>query len=485
MKKYFLAIIFVGITTPSWAVHQLIFRDASALTTGTVSSGLLDVGSVTLRGNLWPSQVDTSTTTIANTPATLAAYSNGVIAGGAVSTLDVGNGISVVVNGSTATLSGSSGGSGSKLATVVVGTTAAYGAQVVGTTIDAFNCAVASLSIGGVFGNASSGTIFIQKGEYYAGVAWSSIPANVRLVFEEGATIKWDQTKKWNRIFGVVTGTIDNLQMDITTSSIDDNSALPLIDMRGGTINGAKINIRLRDLVQVGAGHGEVIYLGPNARGSSIYNLTVSTFCADIKIGGSTSRKFMTIDRATDVYVRLGNTLMFDQPVSPETNNNIFRILGGDSVIIDATGSTLFSNERIIIWSNSAGITRNVKWLGGTVRHRANAISTGYISINTGGNIISSGNAIIGLTVDNQVAQTQPTISLRGDGGGAVEGMVFNGVTVNNVTGSTNNTFDIVAGISNIWINSVVSGSSGACFADAGTGTKFTTNDNFCNGVEQ
>lgn len=67
MKKLCLVFgVLVFATSQAHAIHQLIFRDASSLTTGTVSNSLLDVGSVTFRGNLWDDQVDESTTAFHN-----------------------------------------------------------------------------------------------------------------------------------------------------------------------------------------------------------------------------------------------------------------------------------------------------------------------------------------------------------------------------------------------------------------------------------
>lgn len=63
-KIVFVFGVLVFATSQAHAVHNLIFRDASSLTTGTVNNSLLDNSSITKRGNDWDDQIDASTTSL-------------------------------------------------------------------------------------------------------------------------------------------------------------------------------------------------------------------------------------------------------------------------------------------------------------------------------------------------------------------------------------------------------------------------------------
>ena len=266
MKK-FIFTVFMSINFANFAFSHTILGDASTLTRGTLPNARLDATSVTLQGNL----------------ITISTVASGL-------NLKVSE-ISIATSALQTTINNTIS---KRYAKIIIGTTSVNGADVFGTTTEVFDFAVSTL--GGLV-PGTSGTIFVQAGDYIYSGKGSTIPAGVKVIFDKGAWIRWDDTKRYNTIFNT-SGTIDGINLDITTG-IAVAGGTGLINMLGGGIvRNAEVILRL-DRVATSALTPLIVNFGRFSNNASVENMFISSFSIESNGGSPQSTALVVVNGST------------------------------------------------------------------------------------------------------------------------------------------------------------------------------------------
>mgnify|MGYP001618136313 CR=1 FL=1 len=400
MKKYILAVAALFISTPSWAVHQLIFRDASALTTGTVSNDRLDHSSVTFLGP-----------TIETTEITGLFASSNILPGstfmsvfdeatpqGNINSLNVTGSIGAIsVVGGTGTLALNAAGfltSIPKTYNVTVCTLGVTGCDIASNTLDGVDAALGLLGARGLsippanfYGSTVQGKILFIGGPF--DIAGATCPYGITFAMIKGSSSSWmplDGTYGSSRTILANWGTIKDLTID--GGSQPAFGGYKVIAGSGAVFNG----LRLQNFTSV----TRVDQIGKNLLG--IVNVSTVTFndleldnCVGRIEGGSHFGDGATvlIDNSTNVYF---NRTTFGKFVGQQGNFTAFGLSRSVNVRFynlfarQAFGDFININGGVIDWEISdsefhiSGIYNNGRGIvGGTAQQFGSASSTGAI----------------------------------------------------------------------------------------------------------
>lgn len=506
MKKYILSVLLVGMASPVWAVHQLIFRDASALTTGTVSNILLDPSSVTMRGGQWSSDIDIATSALRSAVAVDSTTLKSMITDLSAATqtvsarFDAVNTSATVVTQATATLqvrlnavatdtatiTSSLATSTTALASriqfvtkaydVVIGTIGTPGVDVEVSNLATFNIALASIGACGLVYSATGyGRILMREGVY--NIQGATIPRGVELIGM--STTVWMGSVATQGLVKIY-GKADAIKFDCNNLAF--SSHMVWVSSGGRLLN------------------SEIYNASSQVSGSVRFASALFVDGADNVVQGNTIRDIRATDGvsyygdvAPIILMSTGlmfadNTITYTNPAG--VNSTSFSIWGTTTASIIrnriynlSQNGISFNNgvkttqlrDNFITVTNSAGAPDNGVIMAKDTGNRGAVISSGVVIAD---NIIMY-NAAASATIFNfppLVANAQ-VLSLVVSGN-VVDGQSGSGFTFANIG---------TGGLLTIFTNNhtLSHGAATTFIIDAGGGTKYTTQLNFKDGIQQ
>jgi len=357
--------------------------------------------------------------------------------------------------------------------------------DVQGTTTEVFDFAISTM--GGLL-PSTSGTIYVSAGDYIYSGKKTTVPANVEIIFDKGAWIKWDTARPWNSIFAV-SGTITNPNLDITTSIVIPlgNPGYAIFDMwGGGKVRGGEGKLFF-NMVSLNDYSPLIANFGPLSRNAEVSNFTVSTFSIVQTANSPQSMTMFGIDGSTG-----GSIINFRTKSKSETAGASIGILNVESCdgFLISGGDWEWNGNTVATiggFSDTGEMIRGFKWIDTNIRLKTDATTSGSIDISpTTAVLISSGNAIDNLNIIYDVATTNPLIRF------SAPALAFGAITISNnrifhnTPGSSGGGFLVDGGgvVNLLFMNNSIWGTTG-CMSDSGTGTKWAGNENYCQGNEQ
>src|SRR3990167_629511 len=165
---------------------------------------------------------------------------------------------------------------------IIVGTSSARGANIIGTTTVSFGFAVTSVT-------DSGGDIFIQGGDYF--FVHTTTISNLRMIFESSAVVKFHENQMLDTAFIISTnGYLVNLNVDVATSIY--NNHRPMFKMESnGVLDNARIRFILEEFQSNAGSYGSdttdggLVFWDWDSVGSMVKDLLVSSFSWKSRIG--------------------------------------------------------------------------------------------------------------------------------------------------------------------------------------------------------
>lgn len=415
---------------------------------------------------------------IIGAPGILSVYDEGASQGNATTINCSGGGITCGQSGTTTTITIAASATAVYPTKIIVGTTAVYGANIVSTMTTGWRMAISS------FGAAasSSGTIYVQAGIYGWDGTIVEIPTNITLQFDKGAWFTWDNASYSYGQIMAVSGTVTGFNADITTSIVVGGQK-PLIHLcQDGRLLNSEIKLKLSGGAI--ASITELLLMYDNrAKNAVVDNLRVSSYTLMSLSGSDQSVWLFSVRGATNCALRNVQLEGNYTGGGAQSTRKVFSIFSCDG--FDFSGGYMKVADGHIVASDNAAsgdFIRGFRWSNMNLEINKNPSGNGSMFLNNVGGVnFSSGNVVSNLQVFYKNASNAPFMVTNG----VVSGWSFLANNIYHDAPGTGGGFSVAASARKlIFIGNQINGTSG-CMADSGSGTKWTGNDNFCQGDEQ